>query len=83
MVLGITGGSGVVYGVMLAEVLVRGGVELVVVVSDGARKVLGFEVPDGLRRLEKLARVLSELDVEVMLRLGRLGLMRLLSAHAQ
>jgi 4-hydroxy-3-polyprenylbenzoate decarboxylase len=65
MVLGITGSSGVVYGVRLAEELVRGGVELVVVVSDGARRVLGFELPDGLGRLEKCGRVLSEGDVEV------------------
>lgn len=64
VVLGITGGSGSLYGVRLAEELARGGVELTVVVSDGARKVLTFELPDGLRRLKKLGRVLSEFDVE-------------------
>jgi len=64
VVLGITGGSGVVYGVRLAEELARGGVELTVVVSEGARRVFRFELPDGLQRLEKLGRVLSESDVE-------------------
>jgi 4-hydroxy-3-polyprenylbenzoate decarboxylase len=63
VVLGVTGGSGAVYGVRLAEELARGGVDLVIIVSNAAKKVMGFEVPKGLRALGKCGRVLDEGEI--------------------
>jgi 4-hydroxy-3-polyprenylbenzoate decarboxylase len=67
VVLGITGASGVGYGVRLAQELAKRGVDLVIVVSEAGRKVLGFEVPEGLGALETIGRVLreSEIDADV------------------
>jgi 4-hydroxy-3-polyprenylbenzoate decarboxylase len=67
VVLGITGASGVVYGVRLAGELVKDVSELAVVVSDAAREVMKVEAPDGLEELGKYGRVLSEheLDADV------------------
>ena len=64
VVLGITGASGVVYGVRAAEELAKSGVELTIVVSDPARRVLGAEMPEGMAVLEKCGRVLGAGDVE-------------------
>ncbi len=62
--LGITGASGVVYGVRLAEELARSEVELTVIVSDAARKVLATEMPEGVAVLEKCGPVLGEGEVQ-------------------
>jgi len=59
VVLGITGASGIVYGVRVAEELAKSGVELTVVVSDAARRVLAAEMPEGMKVLEKGGRVLG------------------------
>ena len=64
VVLGITGASGVVYGVRVAEELAKSGVELTVVVSDAARRVLAAEMPEGMEVLEKGGRVLGTGEVE-------------------
>jgi 4-hydroxy-3-polyprenylbenzoate decarboxylase len=64
VVLGITGASGVVYGVRLAEELVKSGIELTIVVSDAAKKVLAAEMPGALEKLPKRARVLGKDEVE-------------------
>jgi 4-hydroxy-3-polyprenylbenzoate decarboxylase len=64
VVLGITGASGVVYGVRLAEELAKSGIELTIVVSDAAKNVLASEMPQGLEGLTKRGLVLSERDVE-------------------
>jgi 4-hydroxy-3-polyprenylbenzoate decarboxylase len=63
VVLGITGASGVVYGVRLAEELAKSGGQLSIVVSDAARQVLEEEVPDGLKELGKYGRLLTEHDL--------------------
>jgi 4-hydroxy-3-polyprenylbenzoate decarboxylase len=63
-VLGVTGASGAIYGVRLAAELRKAGVELSIVVSDAARKVLEAEVPDGLKELERCGRLLSEHDLD-------------------
>ncbi len=64
VVLGITGASGIVYGVRVAEELAKSGVELTIVVSDAARRVLAAEMPEGIEILEKRGRVLGAGDVE-------------------
>ena len=64
VVLGITGASGVVYGVRVAEELVKTEVELTVVVSDSARRVLAAEMPEAMAVLEKCGRVLGADDVQ-------------------
>jgi len=63
VVLGITGGSGAVYGVRLAEELVRCEVDLSIIVSDAAKRVLRFEMPKGLQALKKCGRVLGESEI--------------------
>jgi 4-hydroxy-3-polyprenylbenzoate decarboxylase len=67
IVLGITGASGVIYGVRLASELQKIETELTIVVSDAAKKVLEVEVPGGLRILKACGRVLSEhnLDADI------------------
>lgn len=63
-VLGITGASGIVYGVRVAEELAKSGVELTIIVSDAARRVLAAEMPEGMAVLAKCGRVLGAGDVE-------------------
>ena len=60
IVLGITGASGVIYGIRLAEELHNSGSELTTIVSDAARTVIATEVPEGLDRLAKAGPILSE-----------------------
>lgn len=64
VVLGITGASGVVYGVRVAEELHKSGVELTIVVSDAARRVLADEMPKGMEVLEESGRVLGANEIE-------------------
>jgi 4-hydroxy-3-polyprenylbenzoate decarboxylase len=64
IVLGVTGASGVVYGVRLAEELAKSRIDLTIIVSDAAEKVLGSEMPEALEELPKLGRVLSEHEIE-------------------
>ncbi len=44
LVVGITGASGIVYGIRLVEALARGGNRVDLIVSDGARKVIEAEM---------------------------------------
>jgi 4-hydroxy-3-polyprenylbenzoate decarboxylase len=69
-VLGVTGASGVVYGVRLAEEIKNSKNESVIVVSDAAKKVLASEIPDGVDRLSKCGTVLSEHDLEAAVSSG-------------
>jgi 4-hydroxy-3-polyprenylbenzoate decarboxylase len=73
VVLGITGASGVVYGVRLAEELAQSGSQLSIVVSDAARQVLEEEVPDGLKELGKSGRLLTEHDLGADVSSGSAG----------
>ena len=61
--MGITGASGVIYGIRLAEELKNGGSLLTTIVSDAARTVIATEVPEGLERLTKTGQILSEHDL--------------------
>ena len=70
IVLGITGASGVIYGVRLAEELKKAQSQLSIIVSDAAKTVISTEVPDGLERLTKTGQLLSEHDLEVDLSSG-------------
>ena len=59
VVLGITGASGAIYGVRLAEELEKVGAELTIIVSDAAKKVLAAEMPQA-----KFNHALSERDID-------------------
>jgi len=63
----ITGASGSIYGIRLAEELKKAGVKLEIVVSDGARKVLDYEMDGGAKkaaaRLAKSGKVYDEGDL--------------------
>ena len=63
-VLGITGASGIVYGVRLAEELSKANAELTIVVSDAASRVMAAEKPEGMAVLKKSGRVLEAEEVE-------------------
>jgi len=64
VVLGITGASGVIYGVRLAEEMHQNLVELTIIVTDAAKKVLASEIMNGIDRLAKSGRLLSEHDID-------------------
>jgi 4-hydroxy-3-polyprenylbenzoate decarboxylase len=64
VVLGVTGASGVVYGVRLAEELRKSGVELTIIISDAAKKVLASEMVEGLEALSRQGRALGEHEIE-------------------
>ena len=64
IVLAVTGASGVIYGIRLAAELKKAKVKLTIVVSDAAKKVIQFEVPDGLKELEASGKLLSEHDID-------------------
>jgi 4-hydroxy-3-polyprenylbenzoate decarboxylase len=64
VVLGVTGASGVVYGVRLAEELHKSRVELTIIVSNAAKKVLTSEVNEGLEELSRQGRVLGEHEID-------------------
>jgi len=63
IVLGITGASGVIYGIRLAEELSKSGCQLTTIISDAAKIVIAAEISDGLRRLAKTGPILSEHDL--------------------
>jgi 4-hydroxy-3-polyprenylbenzoate decarboxylase len=64
IVLGITGASGVIYGIRLAEELKKCGSGLTIVISDAAKKVIATEAPEGLTRLADSGEVISEHDLD-------------------
>jgi 4-hydroxy-3-polyprenylbenzoate decarboxylase len=70
IVLGITGASGVIYGIRLAEELRKNLSQLTTIVSDAAKTVIATEVPDGLSRLAKTGPIISEHDLEASVSSG-------------
>ena len=64
VVLGITGASGVIYGVRLAAELEKSGTELTIIISDAARKVMANEAPQATEQLSRCGRILSEQDID-------------------
>jgi len=61
----ITGASGTIYGIRLAEELKKAGVKLEIVVSEGAKKVMDEEgegSKKAIARLKRLGRVYDEGD---------------------
>lgn len=73
IVLSVTGASGVLYGVRLGIQLRKAGVDLTVVVSDSARKVMDYEAPDGYEQLKGAGKVLSEHDLDADISSGSSG----------
>jgi 4-hydroxy-3-polyprenylbenzoate decarboxylase len=73
VVVGITGASGVVYGVRLAEELERSGCKLTIILTDAARRVLSHEAPKAVQRLRRLGRVLSEDSIDADVSSGSVG----------
>lgn len=63
----ITGASGTVYGMRLAEELAKAGSGLEIIVSEGAKKVMDYELEGGakkgIERLRKLGKVYDENDM--------------------
>ncbi len=63
----ITGASGTAYGMRLAEELAKAGNKLEIVVSDGAKKVMDYELEGGAKkaivRLRKFGKVYDENDM--------------------
>ena len=70
IVLGITGASGVIYGIRLAEELSKSGSQLTTIVSDAGKTVIATEVAGGLSRLAKIGPILSEHDLEAAISSG-------------
>ena len=68
--MGITGASGVIYGIRLAEELKNNGVQLTTIISDAAKTVIATEVQEGLDMLAKTGPVLSEHDLEAAVSSG-------------
>ena len=64
VVLGVTGASGVVYGVSLASELAKAGIDLTIIVSDAAKRVLAAETRRGLKELKGHGRLLTEHDID-------------------
>lgn len=64
IVVGVTGASGVIYAYRLLEELRKRGDEVILVVSDAAKKVVEFELEFGVEKLYELAtRVLENDDL--------------------
>ena len=70
IVLGITGASGVIYGIRLAEELNKSGARLTTIISDAAKTVIATEIPEGLERLSKTGQILSEHDLGAVISSG-------------
>ena len=56
MVLGITGASGAIYGIRIAEVLYDLGYDLYIIITRNGKRVLSSEVRDWKKRLERLSK---------------------------
>jgi len=70
IVLGITGASGVIYGIRLAEELSKSGSQLTTIISDAGKTVIATEMPRGLSRLAKTGPILSEHDLDAAISSG-------------
>ena len=63
LVIGITGASGVVYGIRLLEVLAKTeGVQTALVISDAAMKIIKYETDCELEKVKALADACYEID---------------------
>ena len=64
-VLGITGASGIFYGVRLAEELKKSGIEVHTIFTEAAKKTAKFELKDAYERIKKASkRVYSEDQID-------------------
>lgn len=63
-IIALTGASGVVYGLRLAEELSKTGNELFIVVTENARKVMNHELPKCFSELKKFGKIYSEKDLD-------------------
>lgn len=73
IVLSITGASGVVYGVRLAEELKKRKCSLEIVLTDAAKKVLKEEYAEGLNRLAGYGNLHSESEIDAAISSGSSG----------
>ncbi|MDP8023791.1 MAG: UbiX family flavin prenyltransferase [Conexivisphaerales archaeon] len=63
--LGITGASGIVYGVRLAEELKKSGVELHTIFTEAAKKTAKYELKEAYQRVKKVSKkIYSEEDID-------------------
>ena len=63
IVVGITGASGIVYGIKLIEELSKNN-EVFVVVTENAKKVIRYEFPDAMEKIPKNAKILAEDQID-------------------
>ncbi|MFH1420422.1 MAG: UbiX family flavin prenyltransferase [Candidatus Aenigmatarchaeota archaeon] len=64
IIVAITGASGVIYGIRLAEELVKAEKEVYLVVSDAAKTVIDYEAKDKFNKLPKNIKVYSEKQID-------------------
>lgn len=55
IIVGISGASGIIYGVRLVRELIRAGVEIHLIVTEAARRVGDLEIPGGIEEAEGMA----------------------------
>ncbi len=73
-VLGITGASGIVYGVRLAEELKKSGVELHTIFTEAAKKTAKYELKEAYQRVKKVSKkIYSEEDIDAAPASGSAG----------
>ncbi len=73
IILSITGASGVIYGVRLAEELKRRKCRLDIITTDAAKKVIEEECPKGLEKLEGFGSLHSESEIDADISSGSSG----------
>lgn len=64
VVVAITGASGVVYGVRLAQELNNAGLKVRIVLTIASRKVFAEEMPLGVEALQEVGKILSEEEID-------------------
>ncbi len=73
-VLGITGASGIIYGVRLAEELKNSGVEVHTIFTEAAKKTAKYELKDAYDRVKRVSKkVYNEDDIDAAPASGSAG----------
>lgn len=73
VVLAITGASGAQYAVGLAQQLKKKRIELAIIVTDSAKKVFEYELPNALNLLKKCGAIYDERAIDASFASGSAG----------